>query len=175
MILKTKSHYGFKGIVSFLLMVGCLACQGRFYGYQGAVVGREYRILLLEGGPHQGSWRTNDLTIYYGYSKKLLRVELSGRVELAGYLQKSFSQIENFFLTLHFLDSAGTVLKSSVLLTAGYRQEIEKLSFNRLIEVVPETAAIVFSYKGRVREGSGTDSLRDGDAITWDFWKAPFD
>lgn len=107
--------------------------------------------------------------------KGVVRLEISGQVELAAYLQKSFTQIEYFFLSLHFLDSKGKVLKSSGLLTAGYRQEIEKLRFNRRIEVVPETAAIAFSYKGRVREGSGRDSVQEGDAIIWNFWKAPFD
>jgi hypothetical protein len=167
-----------------LSMVGLLtlflglvvACQGRFFNYRGAVVRQENRIELREGGPHKGSWKTGDLSVHYQYLKDQGKVELFGTVELAKRLSKSFTTLEYLILRVHLLDSEGKVLVSKGIAASEYRHMVRKLSFNRSLELPPGTAAIAFSYTGRVRDGGGTGrALEDaGNGDSMDFWIYPF-
>jgi hypothetical protein len=152
------------------------ACQGRFFSYRGAVVTQENRIELREGGPHGGSWKTGDLLVDYQYIGDQAELELSGTVELAKRLTKSFTTLEYLILQVHLLDSEGKVLGSEGIATSEYRHMVGKLSFKRSLELLPGTVAIAFSYTGRVRDGGGTGRAFDdaGNGDSMDFWIYPF-
>jgi len=160
-----------------LLFIGALvACQSSFFSYRGATAEQESRIALLEGGPHVGFWKTKDLSMHYHYLRDPDNLELSGVIELANSLKYNFRSIEYLFLQVNLLDAEGKVLESKVVLTSDHLQMIEKLPFKRSVGLPPGTAAIAFSYTGRVREGGRTGRVLEdaGDGDSWDFWMTPF-
>jgi hypothetical protein len=153
-----------------------VACQGRFLSYQGAVAKQESRIALQEGGSHTGSWKTRDLSMDYRYQRDQGNMELSGTVELDKSLERGFPTLEYLILRVHLLDAEGRVLESEEILTSEYRHMVKKLSFKQSMELPQGTAAMAFSYRGRVRDvgGSGMAVDDSGGGDSWDFWLHPF-
>lgn len=144
--------------------------------FLGVVVACQGRLALREGGPHRGSWKTQDLSVHYHYWREQGNVELSGSVELAKSLRYNFTTLEHLFLEVHLLDAEGRVLESKGVLTSEYRHMVRKLPFKRSLELPPGTTAIAFSYTGRVRDGGGAGRVSGdaGDGDSWDFWMYPF-
>ncbi|HUU39363.1 MAG TPA: hypothetical protein VMW42_00330 [Desulfatiglandales bacterium] len=177
MELRTKPSVMLSMIGLLTLFLGvAVACQGRFLSYRGAVAKQESRIPLLEGGPHTGFWKTQDLSMRYSYRRDQDNMELSGTMELDESLERGFTTLEYLILRVHLLDVEGRVLESKGVLTSEYRHMIKKLSFKGNLKLPQSTTAIAFSYRGRVRDGGGSGrTLEDaGDGDSWDFWIYPF-
>jgi len=176
MELRKRTLVVLKGCLLFLFLGALVACQSSFFSYRGATAEQEWRIALLEGGPHKGFFRTRDLSMHYRYLRDLDNLQLSGVVELDDSLKYNFRSIEYLFLQVNLLDAEGKVLESKLVLTSDHLQLIEELPFKRSLELPPGTTAIAFSYTGRVREGGGTGRVLEdaGDGDSWDFWMTPF-
>jgi hypothetical protein len=159
-----------------LLLAIAVACQGRFLGYKGVMAKEESRIVLLEGGPHTGTWKTGDLSIDYRYQRDHGSVELSGTVELDKRLVRGFPVLEYLTIQVHILGVKDMVLESKRILASEYRHITRKLLFNQGVELPHGSAAITFSYRGRVRDvgGSGRTVEDTGGGDSWDFWVYPF-
>ena len=159
-----------------LLLAIAVACQGHFFGYQGEVAEEESRIVLLEGGPHTGTWQTGDLSLDYRYQRDQDNVQLSGTVELDKSLVRGFPVLEYLTIQVHILDSQGQVLRSKRVLASEYRHMTKKMLFNQAVELPPGSTAMTFSYRGRARDvgGSGRTVEDAGGGDSWDFWVYPF-
>jgi len=159
-----------------LLLAIAAACQGRFFGYQGVVAKQESRIVLLEGGPHTRTWKTQDLSIDYRYQRNQDNFEISGTVEMNKSLMRGFPVLEYLNIQLHILDTQGLVLRSKRVLASEYRHMTKKMLFNQIVELPPGSIAMNFSYRGRARDvgGSGRTVEDTGGGDYWDFWSYPF-
>ena len=162
---------------SFLLMLALTACSGKPFTYQGVTVRPENRIALSEGGPHEGVWKTKDLSISYAYSRAGRQLEIAGVVDFAQYLRSGYSSLKEIFLAVNFLDSGGIVIDTRPVLTQMGRQWIflKEIVFKTRLDLPAETAAFAFSYRGQVGEGGGQAGLmgREGQGVSWDFWQDP--
>ena len=175
---KKRSLFEFKLIGSILLIILLAACAGKLGTYKGSWVAEDDRISLQDGGPHQGNWRTRDVVIEYAYQQKPQNLQISGAVQLGGYLTTGFNILEYFTIDIYMLDADGIVLSSKLILNYGYRRNLdffEMTSFDDNLVLPADTAAIAFGYRGRVTEGGGgkMGDGRRGEQIAWNFWKVP--
>ena len=106
------------------------------------------------------------------------RSRQDGGVELAAYLKTGFTTLDHLYLSINLLDVEGKVIETKRIKSFGHKSWIltmGAMSFTRRLEPPEGTAAIAFSYKGRVTEGGsksrGTGT--GGDAIFWNFWEVP--
>jgi hypothetical protein len=137
-------------------LVSIVACQGSLFSYRGRTVEPDRRIDLLEGGLHEGSWQTFDLTIEYQYEKKADKLQLSGVAELSDHYKYNYESLDNFYLTAFFLDIEGKVLEGKLVLNAITSEPDDKFSFKKSLEIPPGTVSISFHDMFQVRE-----ALRD--------------
>jgi hypothetical protein len=155
----------------------CIACVGGTSLSPGAWVEEEDRIPVMDGGPHEGSWQTRDLSIHYEYQEAAPSLQVTGVIEFASYIQKNFSSLEHLRLNIHFLEANGIVLETKRIRSFGYRRFFDllgKMSFNSRFDLTQDTVAFAFSYHGKVTEGGGSRNFsRSGDRIDWEFWKVP--
>lgn len=173
---KKKILIAFKLFISFLIINLIFACAGNPVNYHGAWVKEENRVSLLEGGPHQGHWKTRDISIEYEYRKKAGDLKISGMVDLANYIQTGYNTLDHLYLYVYLLEADGTVLDTKAIQTFGYRQwfvALKNMSFDNRLELPQGAVALAFGYRGKVSEGGGPGIGRKGDRIEWDFWETP--
>jgi hypothetical protein len=174
---KIKSALIFKFWMGCLLINLCIACAGGNPLGRGGWVEEDSRIPILDGGPHQGTWQTRDVSINYEYQEATSSLQIAGVIELASYIQNNFNTLEHLRLNIHFLEANGIVLETKRIRAFGYRRFFDSLgemSFNSRFNLTQDTVAFAFSYHGRVTEGGGSGNFsRSGDRIDWEFWKVP--
>ena len=175
---KKKTSIIFNIFIALILIGTLAACGGSLFSYRGASVKAKNRIALEEGGPHEGRWQTRDVAIDYAYQINDNNLEISGVVELAAFLKTGFTTLDHLYLSINLLDVEGKVLETKGIKSFGHQSWIltmGAMSFTCRLEPPEGTAAIAFSYKGRVTEGGsksrGTGT--GGDAIFWNFWEVP--
>ena len=148
------SIFKISNIYLFLLVAIIVACQATVYEKGKYIADPESRITLLEGGPHSGSLKNQDLYLQYQYVHNPDRMLISGFIELSGRLSGNYEIVRFFYLTVNFLDNDGLLLQRKRVFNAGRVDRIDlRWRFQRNLETPPETAAIAFSYTGEVREG----------------------
>ena len=102
----------------------------------------------------------------------------SGVVDLAAFSKTGVTTLDHLYLSINLLDVEGKVLETKGIKSFGHQSWIltmGAMSFTCRLEPPEGTAAIAFSYKGRVRDG-GTNhkgSGTGGDAVFWNFWEVP--
>jgi hypothetical protein len=174
---KKKILIVFKLIIFFFSINFIFACAGNLANNRGAWVKEERRVSLVEGGPHQGQWKTRDISIEYEYRKEADDLKISGIVELANYIKGGYNTLDHLYLYVYFLEADGTVLDTKAMQTFGSRRwliTLEKMSFKNSSELPKGAVALAFGYRGKVSEGGGGPGIgRRGDRIEWDFWKTP--
>ncbi|MFC1859113.1 hypothetical protein ACFL9U_13980 [Thermodesulfobacteriota bacterium] len=174
--MKSKRRSLFTAL-SFLLMLALVACSGRLFTYQGVTAKPENRIALRENGPHEGVWKTRDLSISYEHSMVGSELEIAGVVEFAQYLRTGYNTLRKFSLAVNYLDPDGIVLDTRPILTQAQRPWIllKAVSFKTRFDLPAETAAIAFSYRGQAGDegGGGGPMDRHGEGVSWDFWQGP--
>lgn len=137
------------------------ACQSSQLSYTGRVVSEERRIVILGGGPHSGSWQTDDLKLDYEYRQAQQSFNIAGAVNF-----RHPKVIWTFRLDVHFADSTGAIIESRNLVAGGNRQMIDTLSFEENLNIPSNAANMSFSYTGR---SSGTGNSGSPN----DFWATP--
>jgi hypothetical protein len=147
------------------------ACQTMTGSYRvGQVIPAEKRIPLAHDGIQEGQWDTNNLNIKYRYQQTGNSLTIKGKVAFSKSLKMGFTTLDRFYLNMVLIDESGRILASQPLLTIAYRSHLNILSFKRDITLPPKTAAITFTFRGRVGDaGDGAD-----DSIHWYFSKAPY-
>jgi hypothetical protein len=147
-----KALFMIKWYFVLTALVGIVACQGSLFSYRGRTVEPDRRIDLLEGGPHEGSRQTFDLTLEYQYEKKAAKLQLSGVAELSDHYKYNYASLAHFYLTAFCLDIEGKVLAGKLVLNAVSADLDHKFSFKKSLEIPPGTVSIAFDHMLGVRE-----------------------
>lgn len=157
-------------------MVMAASCQS-FLSYTGALVPSQHRIDLTEKDAQKRLWKTEDLSVHYGYARDSNQLQLTGFIEFDDSLTYNFSSLENFSLEVYFVSSEGKVIGSSVIVFSGYNNEIDTIPFRHTFELPPGTHAIAFSYSGTARNAgeAGRDGESGSSGDYWRFWLTPFE
>ena len=153
---RALNSFRFLGL--FLLFWPLIACAAGTSLSPGAWVPEEDRIAIQEGGPHKGTWKTNDLSINYQHQAATSSLQVSGVVELGNRLTMGFSVLDNLFLNIHLLDASGTVLEMQRIRSFGSFRSMRvlgDLNFKGQLNLSQDTVAFSFSYSGSVSDGGG--------------------
>lgn len=170
--MKNNSNYKtfFVGTI-FIIIWGFLAgCQEIYFTFNGETVAPEARIPLVEGGPHNGVWETDQMVFNYDYSWKSGYFEISGDLSLGESLYGF--QSDGIFFRVNFIDKEGKLIDSKVAGVANssnsYVYDNEAWSVNFNTKPPPEAVTIGFSYIGNARRANGWD-----EPATLGVWKSP--
>lgn len=147
-------------------------CQSKLFSYEGKTASQENNIILQEGGPQSGHWKTGDIVINYSYNNTVNDFQIEGTVELAPRLTKSFRDIGNLSVRANLLNEDKIILKSLTIVIAS-NVPIRTWRFNESLSPSPGARAMNFSYSGTAYEGGGGGSMGRGDRIDMDFWRVP--
>ena len=171
-----QSKTAFSVIFTTLLLfsfTSFISCKKTRLNYYGLNVPQEKLVSLKSGGPHEYSWQTEDITVQYQFTHNENSFKLSGWVDFSNNI-KNYRQLEYFYLWVHFIDSENKIIATTDLLPLAYFYEVNKMSFEKTIELPPGVKAFVFSYSGYATEISGGGGPGDSDGGTdWKFWKTP--
>lgn len=113
MQLKNSGTGGIIHCLIFFLIV-LVGCQG----LQTTVAARD-RIPLLQGGPHTGSWESNDVSLEYQYVAQ----EGAFKLSIGGEAQRKYDQLS---VWINFLDAQGKILETKSVFNSGFRRELSK-------------------------------------------------
>lgn len=170
----------FRFLVLFLLFLPLIACAGGGTSLSpGAWVPEEDRIALQDGGPHKGTWKTNDLSINYEQQAATSSLQVRGVVELGNRLTMGFSVLDNLWLNIHLLDAGGTVLEMQRIRGFGAFRSMRvlgDLNFDGQFKLTQDVVAFSFSYSGSVSDGGGGGPgiMGSSDGRTdLQFWHVP--
>ncbi|MFH1575232.1 MAG: hypothetical protein ABIG68_14715 [Acidobacteriota bacterium] len=144
------------------LLLGCVADKHLI----GAAVHPRDRIPIRDGGPHNGVYRTEDVTLHYQYEKGASEIQVEGRLEYDAGLSYTYRMLDYFFMDIYFLGPGSRVLDHRVFLQADQIDGFDPLSANRRFPLPPGADAVAFGYRGKTR---GESTLGAG----FDFWRSP--
>ena len=135
MELKEATMGAFKYCLLFLSIL-LIACQGL------QRVAPKDRIALLQGGPHAGSWESNDVFLEYQY------VTQPGIIKL-GIRAKAKRKYDQLSVWVSFLDTEGKILETQSVYNSGYRLRLSrnkryKSSVEKTFEMPMETNHLAF-------------------------------
>jgi len=153
---------------SMILLIGLMiGCQSVLDPYTGKVVNEDSRIPLAEGGPYEGVWKTSDMSFQYSYVKDSDSLKISGNLALLVASCHRFAILDSLFVRINFIDAEGKLIQSKVLWsTVSSNYSYEWKIGERGVELPPDTAAIGFSYIGRLKEAGS-------DPTDMDLWCSP--
>jgi hypothetical protein len=109
MELRKATMGAFKCCLLFLSIL-LIACQGL------RVAKPENRIALLQGGPHAGSWESNDVFLEYQYVRQSRTIKFDISIKA----KRKFDQLS---VWVSFLDTEGKVLETKSVFNSGYRRK----------------------------------------------------
>ena len=98
-----------------ILLIGCQGLQ---------TIAPKDRIVLLQGGPHTGSWESSDVFLKYEYIRPPDTIKL-------GINLKAKTKFDQLSVWVSFLDTEGKILETKSIYNSGYRRDP---SMNRRFE-----------------------------------------
>ena len=135
MELKKATMGAFKYCLLFLsiLLIACQSLQR---------VAPKDRIALLEGGPHAGSWESNDVFLEYQYVRQTRTIKFDISIKA----KRKFDQLS---VWVSFLDTEGKILETKSVYNTGYRLRSSgkrryKGSVQKTFEMPMETNHLAF-------------------------------
>lgn len=156
-------------LLPMLCWAAVVGCAGLPPSYEGTAARPENRLALgtLEGEPRV--WQTREVAVHYRAALDKKALALDGRVERLGPI-KHFDFIENFRVSIHFIDDEGIILDSRLLWAAGVGGDADlvRWKFSRRYALPPRASAIGFSYRGTFSENG-----EDGGRTSWEVRQAP--
>ena len=171
--LKILSSRLVAGLSVFLFGSTMIACSAGFFTYNGLVVDEDNLIRLENGGPHDGTLQTNDLTLTYRYTRKENNLMISGEIHFSDRVQYNYRQLDKFYLWIHLIDSENKIAGYENLYTHGHYLRIDDISLaQKTVQLPSDIKAFSFSYSGRVIEGGCCDK-NFGAGTSLDFWRTP--
>ena len=134
------------------LAVGLSACQSSGKPPRVPPIAPEKRIVLQEGGPHQGQYDTGELTVDYLY---LLKPDLTGEILINGQIHSVRFETRKANAYVNFLDDNGTVLQRRILVATRKRSTIipSTNQFDNTMPLPPGTTGMMFSSRLQVDRG----------------------
>ncbi|MFH0997193.1 MAG: hypothetical protein V1844_17115 [Pseudomonadota bacterium] len=146
--------------LSILIMIAAVSltgCNGRFFTYKDATISQPDHVIQLQQGDQQDVWKTNKLALNYKYHMTPETLKIYGAVELVGGFNIGFTSTDRLVVQLLFLDNQGTVIDDVILYSADYKHQIHMfpMNFEKTFPVPDKTAAISFTYDGKLLDGGG--------------------
>ena len=152
-------------IISLLLLSTLLACQSSPFSYRGKEVAEESRIVLKQGGPHEGVWKTKDFTFNYTYTREAGKLIISGDLIMDDFY-RNYEIMDFLMFTVNYIDSDGKLQDSKPFWSATYRGWDYEWHIKREIDTPDYAKSIGFSYMGGMRQAG-----RGG--VQLDLWISP--
>jgi hypothetical protein len=156
------------GLLGCMVVMVCMfGCQGLSFDPKGHTAPESRWIALPATGELSGTWTNEDLKLDYKFVRNQSQLGIFGSIRFADRITNSFHIIQYFHLDAIPVDAEGKVLAMVGLTSvSGFNTIFEhSLDFNTILILPSNTAAIVFSYRGRAY---GTNN---GDIM--DFWEYP--
>jgi hypothetical protein len=133
------------GILSCLIFFSMIlaSCQG----LQTTVAAQD-RIPLLQGGPHEGSWESNDVLLEYKYFAQPNSFQLN----IEGSAKRGYDQLSVWIL---FLDAQGKALEKKSVYNSGFREKLSGFrgGIEKTFEIPTGSTQFAFQSMLRIREG----------------------
>jgi hypothetical protein len=171
----TDTRFIFETIPLVLILCVLIACGinlNRFRGERIETNPEKSRVLIKDGGPHEGTWKTEHLLAFYKYTKNHDTMMLDCSIELDKRRFGTFGIVTHLFFRVNFFDIEGKMIQSKVVWNPGYSSEIRKWSFKSTLKLPSRAKDMGFSYEGSARESMGDE---DSGVLSLDFWKSPRD
>ncbi len=142
MQLKNSIAGGIVRCLLFFLMV-LATCQG----LQTTVAAQD-RIPLLQGGPHTGSWESNDVSLEYQYVAQ----EGTFKLNIGGEAKRKYDQLS---VWIKFFDAQGKVLETKSVFNSGFRRELSrgKDAIEETLEI--PTNSTQFTFQSMLKDRLG--------------------
>ena len=155
--------------IGMLLLSGCAGAMS----FVGQTARQEDKVVLMDSGPHEGRWETNDVILDYIYSNQSAIFDINGTVKLSSGLTTGYRDISGFAVRINFLDDEKKVLDSQILYLGGSRAPILTWRYAKQFNLPDNAVAFNISYRGTVLDASGAGDKGYGDTVKWDFWRHP--
>ena len=119
------------------------ACQGL-----QTTVAPQDRISLLAGGPHAGSWESNDVHLEYRYVDRPDSFQLN----IGGSAKRGYDQLSVWIL---FIDAEGKVLVTKSVFNSGFREKLPrgKGGIEKIFDRLMGSRQFAFQSMLKIREG----------------------
>ena len=152
-----------------LCLAAVIGCAGLTPSYEGTSARPDNRLALAAIEGTSQVWQTRDVALHFTASLEKGALEIDGRVERLGPI-KHFAWIDDFRVSIHFLDAEGIILDSRLLWAAGVGGDafLVRWTFSRRYTLPPQASAIGFSYRGSFSENG-----EDGGRTSWDVRQGP--
>ena len=143
---------------SCLLLFFC-GCVKTPMLYHGNTVSSAPVVILEDGGPTMGEWKTSDVTINFRYVKKGNDLEISGQASLSQSDQMLYSIVQEMDSYIFFLDKNSRVIETANFIEewTSNTQDIQKVSKSYKLPV--GTTGISFGYSGELKDVNSTESI----------------
>ncbi|MGD2184914.1 MAG: hypothetical protein PVI71_02250 [Desulfobacterales bacterium] len=106
------------------------------------------RIPLLQGGPHAGSWESNDVLLEYQYVAQ----QSTFKLNIGGKAKRGYDQLTVWIV---FFDEQGKVLRKKSVLHSGFRQNLYSGmgGIEKTLEIPINSTQFTFQSLLKIREG----------------------
>ena len=127
---------GFLVLFSFVLS----ACVG-----SQMMVAPQESISLVQGGPHTGSWESNDVNLNYQYVYQPGTLKLN----FGGSAKRGYDQL---IIWIRFFDAQGKLLETKSVFNSGFRQKFSSVkgSNEKILDIPMESTQ--FSFQSMLKE-----------------------
>lgn len=132
----------------FLLSVFFHGCVE---GDQAKRINPKKVITLLDGGPHKGTWQTQDLSFQYTYHRLPNKFTISGSLQLSEHYTNDFNTLNNFSFVIVLLDAELNIVNRSSLANLAFGTQAEGGSVKHTFEGQEVITGISFGYRGELR------------------------
>ncbi len=117
-------------------------------------------IPLVAGGPQQGTFQSQYLTINYSYTFSQGQLTASGTLNFDDSLTMNYPGLRHFYLELVLADGQGNVIQRSMVtlqsgFTWGDNDALAASSFSAQLTVPAGAASMTFYYNGATQGSRG--------------------
>lgn len=128
-------------------------------------------VPLVQGGPQQGTFHSQYLTIKYDYTFSQNQLTVSGKLKFADSLTMNYPGLQQFYIEVVLLNAQGGLIeRRNVHLKTAYKwgeqETLAASAFKAQFSVPAQTAGMAFYYNGVTQAG-----VRDGGGTS--FWYDP--
>ena len=162
-------------VVSLVCVQAALStgCSSLLLSGEGTRIRPGYEIPLTEENSKYGTYRTEDLSVQYQYSRAGNAFQFYGTLQFDNSLRYNFNVLRKFHLGLILADGQGNSVGTKGLVSTGHRGLDSALSFSSAFTLPEGTAFMAFTYTGSATEGGGFRWDRDDDGMDTEFWEYP--
>ena len=132
-------------LIGFLVLFSIVlsACVGT-----QTMVAPQDSISIVQGGPHTGSWESNDVNLNYQYVYQPGTLKLN----FGGSAKRGYDQLS---IWITFFDAQGKLLETKSIFNSGFRQKFSpgRDSNEKIFEIPMDSTQ--FSFKSMLKARTG--------------------